>query len=410
MNEVAKDNKVFCILPWIHAQIRQNGDVYPCCRVKHRVSYGSTLNQSMDEIWNSDEVKKIRRDMIAGKKQSFCEDCYTIEELGSESYRQTVNRDFKDEFYRLEQTDETGHLDNDSIIFLDIRFSNVCNFKCRSCNPDSSNSWHDDYKKLHPTYSNEKRTHKLVLDSKTAIADIEKYLPKIQRIYFAGGEPLLDENHYLLLEKLIALGRTDVNLNYNTNISHLTFKKWNALALWKEFQYVKVSASIDSVGPSLELIRKGAIWEDIRTNLMLIRKLLPAVRVQIYPTVSVMNCYKITELIEYFLKNDFFRIPGNFEVNMLNDPDYINIGILTPSEINHLEQHYKTYLETIKATTEAAVFKHLQDELERIIKFARHQDYSHLRSKFKTYTFILDNARKEKTVEILPELFSVLYE
>ncbi|MBY0552906.1 twitch domain-containing radical SAM protein [bacterium] len=407
---MTQDNKVFCILPWIHTQIRQNGDVYPCCRVKHRFSYGSTLNNTMDQIWNSEEIKKVRVDMLAGTPQSFCDDCYTIEKLGSQSYRQMVNADFKDEFYRLEQTDQTGHLSNESIIYLDIRFSNVCNFKCRSCNPDSSNSWHDDYKKVHPDYQNDKRTHKLALDSKTVISDIEKYLPKIKKIYFAGGEPLLDENHYLLLEKLIELKRTDVELNYNTNLSHLNFKKWNAIALWKQFSFVKISASIDSIGPSLELIRKGAVWDDIKNNLHVIKSFLPTARLQIYPTLSVMNCYKITELIDYFLKKDFFKIPQQFEVNMLNDPDYINVSVLNRTEIDKLENHYKMYLQSITSICDPLVLSHFSEELERIIKFARHQDYTHLRNKFRVYTFILDGVRKEKTIDVLPELFNLLYE
>lgn len=404
-----QDNKAFCILPWIHAQVRQNGDVYPCCRVKHKYSYGSTLENPLSEIWNSPEVKKVRQEMLAGISQSFCSDCHTTESLGSESYRQMVNKDYKDEFERTKQTAADGHLSNSDIIYLDIRFSNVCNFKCRSCSPESSNSWFDEYQKLYQGTEVQKRTFKLS-DGKTALADIEKLLPKIHKIYFAGGEPLLDENHYKLLEKLIDLNRTDVHIFYNTNVSHLTFKKWNVLQLWKKFKYIKVSASIDATGPALELVRKGAVWDDIVGNLLKIRTFNPEVMIQIYPTVSVMNCFLLPELIQYFIEHSYINVVRNFELNMLNDPEYLNVSVLNKSEIENLAEKYRQFVSTIKDKVSAEILKHIEGELSRVISFAKHQDLTQMRTAFKKFTFTLDKLRNEKTAQVIPELFNLLYE
>ena len=348
--------------------------------------------------------------MLEGKPQSFCNDCHTLEELGAQSYRQIVNADYKSELNRLEQTDPSGFLTNNDIIYLDIRFSNICNLKCRSCNPDSSNSWYEDYKHVHPDSPAGKKTYQVTVDSKTIFSDIEKRLPSIQKIYFAGGEPLLDENHYLLLEKLIELGRTDVLLSYNTNLSRLSFSKWNVLQLWQKFQFVRIGASLDSIGPSLELIRKGSNWREIQANISQIQELTPHVVLQIYPTVSVMNCFKMTELIDYFLKQDFFKTTQQFEINLLNDPDYLNICILNTDEIDQLEKKYDGYISSVRTRAEPGIINHLEAELKRVIKFARHQSLNHLRKAFKKYTFTLDQLRSERTVEVVPELLSVLYE
>ncbi len=404
-----KENKAFCILPWIHAQVRQNGDVYPCCRVKHRYSYGSTLEKPLAEIWNSDEIKKVRKEMLSGISQSFCSDCHTTEDLGSESYRQMVNKDYKNEASRIAQTAPDGHLDNNDIIYLDIRFSNVCNFKCRSCSPESSNSWFDEYQKIYKGTDVQKRTFKLS-ESKTALSDIEKLLPKIHKIYFAGGEPLLDENHYKLLEKLIELNRTDVHIFYNTNLSHLTFKNWKVLHLWKKFKFIKISASIDATGPALELVRKGAVWDDIVSNLVKIRTFNPEVMIQIYPTVSLMNCYLLPELIGYFIDHSYIKVVRNFELNLLNDPEYLNVSVLNSVEIESLAEKYRLFSESIKSKVSEEILSHIKSELSRVITFAKHQDLTQMRTAFKKFTFTLDKLRNEKTAQVIPELFNLLYE
>ncbi len=401
------DDGVFCILPWIHAQVRQNGDVYPCCRVKHKISYGSTLKQPLAEIWNSEEIKKIRREMLNGVPQSFCADCYNVEKLGHVSHRQHVNRVFSHEYPRTAKTDQNGHLQDQEIVYLDIRFSNVCNLKCRSCTPDSSNSWHDDHIKLFGRIDDPQKVRRLALDSKTAIADIDQLLPKMQRIYFAGGEPLLDENHYLLLEKLIKLGRTDVVLIYNSNASHLKYKKWNVLQLWQNFKAVQMSASIDAIGAPMELIRKGANWEETIKNLRMVRAFCPKVGLQIYPTVGILNCYLLPELIGYFLKNDFLRSSFNLDLNILNDPEYLNVAMLEPQQIAALEKIYFDFLNTIEADTEVRVFEHIRSELGRVIKHAHSQDLSGRKKEFHKFTESLDRIRNETTYVLIPELAKV---
>ncbi|MEK6627162.1 MAG: twitch domain-containing radical SAM protein [Bdellovibrionota bacterium] len=404
-----QENKALCILPWIHAQLRQNGEVFPCCRAQDWYSYGSTLTKTLDEVWNSEEIKKVRKEMLAGTAQSFCGDCYTTEKLGSQSYRQDMNKNYKDEFLRLEQTDPDGHLHNKDIIFFDIRFSNICNFKCRSCSPESSNSWYEDFKSIHQDWNEKKRVFKLSEGAFT-LADIERRLPQIQRIYFAGGEPLLDENHYKVLEKLIEIGRADIQISYNTNLSLLNYKNWSALKLWQKLKHVEIGASIDAIGPALGLIRKGANWEDIKNNLALIRLFNPKVSVRIYPTVSIMNCFLLPQLIGEFIESSYIKSSEHLKLNILNDPDYLNVSILTLDEIERMETEYNIFIKSIEDKVNAGLLKYIETELMGVVAYARHQNLTHLRPAFRKYTFMLDKLRNEKTVQVIPELFSVLYQ
>ena len=406
-----RENKVLCILPWIHVQIRQNGVVYPCCRVIHPYSYGSVHEQSLSEIWNSEAIRRVRLDMLAGKKLSFCEDCYTTEAMGGKSLRQVRNEEFAEELHRIEKTREDGSVENEEIVYLDLRFSNICNFRCRSCSPESSNSWFDEYPKLHPGWvPDQAKTLKVVAADNSVMKDIEHLLPKIKKIYFAGGEPMLETQHYLILEKLLELGRTDVHLVYNSNLSRIEHMKWKALDLWQKFDRVMISASLDAIGKPLELVRKGADWEQTKRNLFLIRAFTPHVDIQIYPTVSVMNCFHLPELVGYFLKEGYLHDTLDIEFNLLNDPDYLNVGILNDREIDTLETRYNEFLASIKEKCTPELYSYLASELKRVVTFARHFDLEKSRDKFRMFTFTLDKMRNEKTGQVLPELLQLLYE
>jgi hypothetical protein len=104
---------------------------------------------------------------------------------------------------------------------------------------------------------------------------VDKFIGDVQEIYFAGGEPLIMDEHYIILEKLIAAGRTDVILRYNTNFSHIQFKKWDLVKLWAPFincaknpkGRVQLFASLDAVGPVAELARHGTVWENVYNNI-----------------------------------------------------------------------------------------------------------------------------------------------
>ena len=402
------NNKAFCILPWVHVNLNQNSEVYPCCRTKHNYSYGSVQKKGLKEIWNSEEIKNVRKEMLAGKAQSFCENCYEAEKIGAESPRQAANDKYRDEFSRIEYTNTDGELVGKEIIYLDIRFSNICNFKCRSCGPESSNAWYEDHQKLCKSTKDQKKTLKLT-ENKTLMQDIESLLPKIDKIYFAGGEPLLDENHYRLLERLIELKRCDVKIESNTNLSTLSYMQWNILNLWKKFENVIVSASIDAIGPAAELVRKGADWETIRKNLATLQRSNPEILIQISPTISIMNCFMLPELINYFIENGFIKFAQNVNFNILANPEFLSVALLNQIEIDELSIKYKNFSESLMGRVSIEVAKHIEYELALVISHAKHKDLSQTRSEFRVFTFNLDKIRGEKTIKVIPELFGLLY-
>ena len=191
-------------------------------------------------------MNKVRLDMMKDIENPVCRICYHQEKLLAGSQRLEKNNSYhlnKDNKKQslLKNTDKrTGKLKSLQIEYLDIRFSNLCNFKCRDCNHYFSSSWWDEAKKLNEPWNSSlydfkkynKDTLPKVIDADEYGGLMEKIDPilkskNLKFIYFAGGEPLITENHYKVLERLIELKKKP-SLWYNTNFSTLSYKKYNS--------------------------------------------------------------------------------------------------------------------------------------------------------------------------------------
>ena len=105
------------------------------------------------------------------------------------------------------------------------------------------------------------------------ITEVLKQVPNFEVAYFAGGEPLITEEHYMLIDEMIDKKKTDIQLRYNTNISNLKFKKRDIFKLWQHFDKpIQIYASIDHIGDKAEYIRHGTKWMTIERNLKKLKK------------------------------------------------------------------------------------------------------------------------------------------
>jgi len=132
----------FCILPWIHFHAWPDGKTFPCCMSDSRKPVANTNAESIIKMMNSDDFKELRLNMLSNKVSKICHRCYDVEKLGTWSLRQSnnVQRGMKN-LHIVNETNPDGSIDNFILKYLDIRFSNICNFKCRSCGPSCSSQW-----------------------------------------------------------------------------------------------------------------------------------------------------------------------------------------------------------------------------------------------------------------------------
>jgi MoaA/NifB/PqqE/SkfB family radical SAM enzyme len=257
-----------------------------------------------------------------------------MEDTGVISPRQSaLNRHGKNLETLVKDTNiETGHNDTFVLKYWDFRFSNICNFKCRMCGTFASSKWVDDEIALHGRVVTEGLVD-IRSDSKVEIFDyIDRFINDVEEIYFAGGEPLIMDEHYIILEKLIKAGRTNVDIRYNTNFSHIKFKKWNLEKLWKPFiddknGKVSVMVSLDAVGELSELARHGTNWNELYNNIK--STIGTGVHIFISPTISILNVFELPKLFDTIRElgvsphniifNNFLTEPHHFDIRILSE-------------------------------------------------------------------------------------------
>lgn len=323
----------FCILPWVHAHVLPNGDVLPCCAVQvGSLSLGNVHQKELAQIWNDEGFREIRRKMMAGEKVSACEVCYLAEAAGGTSLRTKSNNDFSRHKDLLHKTKSDGTLSEFKLRYYDVRFSNLCNLKCRMCCPELSSAIDQDQARM----QNLPRPKPLDVyaDKGTFLRDFVPHIPYLEEIYFAGGEPLLIDAHYWALEELLRQKKTDIRLRYNTNFTILGKAQWHAPHFWKHFKAIEIGASLDAEGSRGEYIREGTRWDRVLANREIIRQEVPHADFKMAITVGLLNLLHVPDFIQKSIESGFIKADGFFTNNLLY-PQYLSAQVL-PEEMKEI--------------------------------------------------------------------------
>lgn len=391
----------FCLLPWIHLHAFPDGRAFPCCLSDNDLPIGNLKKNTMRELWNSEGMKTMRKNMLEGRPSKECTRCYEQEQAGFVTVRNTTGQTFGHHIAIVDETKEDGTLDRFELKYYDVRFSNICNFRCRSCGSTFSSNWHSDEVKLYQrggqaiTYAG--RTEDDMWEQ------MVEHIPHLEQIYFAGGEPLLMEEHYRLLNELIKQGRTNVRLVYNTNLSKLAFKDQSVLDLWKHFPKVAIGASLDASGERAEYMRKGTVWSEIVNNRLQIKEQCPHVDFYISATVSIFNAWHIADFHKEWVDLGLIE-PSDFNLNILQVPGWYRVDIL-PSEIKAaIKEKVKRHINWLephdKLTRATNGYKSLLNFIDG------EQPINHL-NYFFYITDQLDDLRNEDFFATFPELIGL---
>jgi hypothetical protein len=233
---------------------------------------------------------------------------------------------------------------------------------------------------------------------------MQEHVPHLDQIYFAGGEPLIMEEHTRILKLLIEKGNTGVRLIYNTNLNELRYKRESVLELWKHFPNVCVAASLDDMGARAEIIRSGTDWAQVEQNIRDLKTQCPHIDFMISPTLSMMNIWNFTRFHRYMVESGFISAQ-DFNLNILQGPQDYRIDML-PADI---KQQFKEDFEQHIAWLEP------RDGIQRAvggfrgaIEFMMATDNSHLLPDFWRTVNDLDWSRNESLLSVVPELEAIL--
>jgi sulfatase maturation enzyme AslB (radical SAM superfamily) len=397
----------FCILPWIHMHPWPDGRVFTCCLTNQDNVVGNLNDNTLEEVYNSDAMKSIRQDMLNNKKVSNCNRCYELEQVGHDTLRKTSNAEFVMEKYNLHEdkspivvkTNEDGSLDDVHLTYMDIRFSNICNMRCRTCGPDLSSQWYED---AVDSKFNRTPTQKILQIRKGNTAFMEQfdpYLHTVEKIYWAGGEPLIMDEHWYIMNRLVELGKTDVRMFYNTNFSTLTYKDQDAIELWKNFKHVSIGASLDAGWERGEYLRKGTIWNNTLANRERMKSELPQHDFNISCTVSMFNVLDVCNFYKRLCDIEFID-PKDFGVNILLGKEVHRATVLP----EHMRQQAKdTILETLEWLKGKDPVGRATSTFNSLLQFLDGDD-THLLSSSLQEAKEMDRFRSETLFDTFPEL------
>jgi|TARA_R110000851_G_scaffold24755_3_gene71488 MoaA/NifB/PqqE/SkfB family radical SAM enzyme len=382
-------NKTFCILPWMHLATTSTGKYRPCCNIaqgttvtKDDGSHFNVWEDSIEAMWDSSYMQQLRAKMLAGKKSRVCKRCYREEDSGIESARQSANSRYMFNYDAVINPPV-------NIKYLDLRLGNLCNLKCRMCNPYASSMWTKEWNLIADKDKQLSDTQLKYLKNMTWPDDpffwdqIDKHSIEIDEIYLTGGEPTLITKQYELYNSLIAKGLAHkIKLKYNTNLTNIPDK---LVDYWRYFKQVKLNASIDAYGDLDRYIRYPSSWKKIDENL---KKFIAMgnIKIEVHCTVQIYNILRLNELFDYL---EPLKLP--VYLNILNHPEELNIRVLP----EHLKDQAALYLE-----------KHYDlviRKKDKIADYMYKEDWSHLLPKFKNYTDTLDKSREESIYNLIEE-------
>ena len=399
-------SKTFCMMPWVHMHAFPDGRAYPCCLADYWHPVGDLRKNTMAEVWNQDNYKQMRMNMLQDKSCKECSKCYEQEKNGFFSMRNDANRNYGHHIGEIDQTQPDGTNPEFKLRYWDVRFSNLCNFSCRTCGPIFSSNWYNDHVKLY----NRKpdvlgrdmlRVEYTAGDEDAMLAQMLPHIPYLEQVYFAGGEPLIMKEHYFMLEKLIEYNKTDIRIQYNTNFSELRFKDKHVFEYWKHFKNVSVGASLDASDKRAELMRRGTDWKQTVDNRKRMLVEVPHVDFYISATISVMNVLHVLDFHRQWVELGLIQAK-DFNVNICQSPDWYRVDILPEKfKLEVVIPAYERHIEWLAP----------QDKLERAtngfksaLNFISANDRSDLLPRFRNEVTKLDDIRNENFWNIFPEL------
>jgi radical SAM protein with 4Fe4S-binding SPASM domain len=402
--ELLIDSDTFCMMPWLHIHAFPDGRAYPCCFALDKYPVGDLNKNSMVEVFNNDTMKGIRNNMLANKTSKQCTKCYDQEQSGFFSLRLSSNKHFGHNIGMVDNTQPDGTADF-VIKYWDIRFSNLCNLACRSCGTWFSSNWYEDHKKLTGSPPNHAKVMRVGRSSDDIWTQMLDQFDHVEQFYFAGGEPIIMEEHYRILKELDRRKMYHVRLIYNTNFTKTRFKDIDILELWNKFDSVSIGASLDAEGKRGELMRTGTVWDEVVANRRRMLQVCPQVDFYISSTVGLINALHIPDFHRNWVDQGLLK-PQDFNFNLLQFPYPQRIDLLPESYKQKVKEKYEKHLEWLKPLDHLTrATKGYESGLDYMMRRNNSKDLG----QFKDIMKKLDLIRDEDMLTVFPEL-QELYE
>lgn len=281
----------FCHSPWTNIDISPQGGLSPCCKFIHSTPALNIKKNTIDDYFNSKELKETKESFNNGQWPAGCERCRIEEENHIESKRMLDHKRWKDNYNNYQFCSK-------NFITASIAFGNTCNLTCITCGPQSSSRWHKEFDAVYQVNIQPNHFYKAGF-----VEDFLKATPDLIHIDIPGGEPFLSgiTEQKLMLTNWINSGKAkDISLHYTTNVTVFPDSGW--WDIWKHFKHIDIQLSIDGIGKRAEYIRYPSDWSVIveNTHQYLAKlKSMENLQISVSHTVSAYNIYYLDEFFKW---------------------------------------------------------------------------------------------------------------
>ena len=438
-NKIDNVSCSFCTAKWLQTTlILQNGYNHSCHHpAPHKIPL-EEIEADPAALHNSKFKKEQRAKMLRGERPSECGYCWKIEDLGKDYFS---DRHYKTSdlwaWDRFEDIAKSDPRDNVYPSYLEVSFSNACNFACAYCSPEISSKWMEDVKQNGPYPTKHgahnldylERTGKMPIPNREYNPYVEAFwkwfpnaLPHLKVLRITGGEPTMSKDTWKLLDYLIENPRKGLDIAINTNgcvedalIERLIFKI-NQLA--EVGVKVDIYTSLESTGVQAEYARDGLNYKQWLINIHKILKNTQST-VAIMTTVNILSLPTFIDFINaimelravYNTSSAWNRIP--LSINIMHWPPHLQCTLLDKDIrtviANNVEQVCNSWLKYYTAEKHARLYLEEFDQIQRLCDYLRNTAPAlEHRPDFVRYIYAYDKRRNKDFVKIFPEYAQLL--
>ena len=438
-NKINEVSPSFCSAKWLQTTLYlQTGYNHSCHHPSaHKIPVEEVL-QNPAALHNSEFKKKQRKKMLSGERPDECGYCWNIEDLDKGYFS---DRHYKTSDYwawdRFEEISKSSPGDDVYPSYLEVSFSNACNFACAYCSPDVSSKWMKDITKNGP-YPVEFGSHDLnhLRDREQYpykhdeynpyVEAFEKWFPdayphlKVFRI--TGGEPTMSKDFWKTLDYIKDNPRKDIEISVNTNLGtppELINRLLDyAVELNKTCKEFVVYTSCESYGEQAEYARDGMDYDYWMSN---VKKVLDETdcKVVIMTTINILSLCSFNNFIEdimqlrviYNHESEINRIP--LSINYMRFPPHLQVTLLDKqlreNFAKEIENFAENWLEdSARGRNEWYAKMYLEefDQIKRFCDYMRKDQTSgpKYRNNFVQFITEYDKRRNKNFTETFPNL------
>lgn len=326
---------VACVAPFSSLHLSNNSFV--CCAIASDVNIPIDDTKSLN--WHFEKTNIPLRNQFLEYQHDFpkykdCFRCSSRRDLGQ-------NTD-----HNSKANDEIDYINNPQLTNLHIKFSNICNLACRTCDPLNSNLLYKEKEVIESYVSESQFANNGIIQNVRSDSELYKSilnnLDKLNFIWFSGGEPLLHEEVWEILDILYEKGYSK-NIGFRVNTNGTIKLTDRRIKILNSFKTLEMHVSMDGYGDFAEYIRTGIVWEKWWENLLTYKSNLKDDSIYINITISVLNIQILGKLIRLFYDTKL-----NVATNLVFNPSELSIVNMNKQSKEYINELYKDgYLDSI---------------------------------------------------------------